>query len=175
MPRIPYAEDGQQAEAAKPVYEQLEKSMGLVPNVVKIIGHSGAATQAMGAVLDNYFNHLKIDTRTREIAYVTVARFNGCEYCQGHHVPLLKQEGLSESQIEQLGEKGFSSNDFSKAEQAIIRFAYETSRDVKASDEAMEALKSHFDNETLSEIAYVVAAANFIQRIGKNFGVELEM
>ena len=85
-----------------------------------------------------------------------------------------KQAGLSDAQIEQLDEKGFSSGDFSPAEQVVIRFAYETTRDVKCSDEAMNALKEHYDNKAIAEIAFVVATGNFIQRIGKNLGVELE-
>ena len=148
--------------------------MGVVPNVVKLLGHSGPATQALGTMLDVYFNQLSIDPKIREIAYLTVARHNACGYCQGHHVPLAKKSGLSEDQLDKLGEAGFDSDDFSAAEQAVIRFAYETTRDVKASDAAMEALKSHFDSKEIAEITFAIASGNFIQRVGKNLGVELE-
>lgn len=174
MPKIPYAEPGQEAEGAKPVYDQLKKGMGVVPNLVKLLGHSGPVTQAMGTNLDVYFNQLSLDPKLREIAYLTVARLNDCGYCQGHHVPAGKRAGLSDAQIGQLGESGFSSGDFSPAEQAVIRFAYETTRDVKASDEAVAALNEHYDHKQIAEIAFVVALGNFIQRIGKNLGVELE-
>ena len=174
MARIPYAEKGQEAEGATPVYQQMEQGLGLVPNVVKLLGHSGPATQAMGTLLDVYFNQLAISAKLREIAYLTVARYNGCAYCQGHHVPAAKQAGLNDSQIDQLDESGFDSGDFSEPERAVIRFAYETTRDVKCSDEAMAALASHFNNQEIAEIAYVVSCANFIQRIGKNLNVELE-
>jgi alkylhydroperoxidase family enzyme len=73
-----------------------------------------------------------------------------------------------------LGEEGFSSNKLAEAERAVVRFAYETSHSVAASDEALEQLKGHFAVPEIVEIAFVVAAANFIQRIGRNFGVELE-
>jgi len=142
--------------------------------VVKLLGHSGPATQGMGTLLDVYFNQLSLDAKTREITYLTVARYNGCAYCQGHHVPAGKQAGLTDAQIEQLDESGFDSGDFTEAERAVIRFAYETTRDVKASDAALDALKAHFSNEQIAEITYVVATGNFIQRVGKNLGVELE-
>ena len=174
MARIPYAEKGQEAQGATPVYQQMEQGMGLVPNVVKLVGHSGPVTQAMGTSLDVYFNQLSIDPKLRELAYLTVAKYNGCAYCQGHHVPAGKQAGLTDAQIEQLNESGFNSGDFSDAERAVIRFAYETTRDVKASDEAMDAVKAHYDNQQIAEITFVVACANFIQRVGKNLGVELE-
>lgn len=174
MARIPYAEKGQEADGATQVYQQMEQGMGVVPNVVKLLGHSGPATQAMGTMLNVYFNQLSISAKLREIAYLTAAKYNGCAYCQGHHVPAGKQAGLLDSQIEQLNENGFDSGDFSEPERAVIRFAYETTRDVKSSDEAMNALKSHFNNQEISEITFVVASGNFIQRVGKNLEVELE-
>lgn len=174
MPRIPYAEEGQEAQGAKTVYDSMKQGMGLVPNVVKLLGHSGPATQVMGTMLDAYFNQLEIDDKTREIAYLTVARLNGCGYCQGHHVPAGKRAGLSDAQIDQLDESGFDSGDFEPAERAVIRLAYETTRDVAASDAAFDALRSHFNDQEIAEIAFVIATANFVQRIGKNLGVELE-
>lgn len=174
MPRLAYAERGQEAEGAKPVYDQLEKDMGLVPNIVKLLGRSGPATQTLGRMLEAYFKELSIDPKLREMAYLTVARHNGCAYCQGHHVPLGRKAGLSEAQIEELDPSGFESDSFTPAERALIRFAYETSRDVEASDAAYEALSSHYGPEEITEIAFVVATANFIQRIGKNLGAELE-
>lgn len=174
MPRIAYVEPEEAAKSARLVYEQLEKQMGMVPNVVKILGRSGSVTQAMGTMLDVYFNQLAIPPKLREMAYLTVARHNGCSYCQGHHVPMGRKAGLSDAQIEELDPSGFESEAFNAGERAVIRFAYETSRDVEASDEAFEALKQHYSADEITEIAFVVAAANFIQRIGKNLGVELE-
>ena len=112
--------------------------------------------------------------RLREIAYVTVARLNDCVYCRGHHEPLARQAGLTDEQIDLLGEAGFASPLFSEAERAVIRFAHETTRQVKASDAVVDALKQHYATEQIVEIAFVVASANFIQRIGRNLGVELE-
>jgi AhpD family alkylhydroperoxidase len=174
MPQIAYAQEGHEAQGATPYYNAMKQGLGVVPNVMKLVGHSGPATETMGTMLDAYFNKLSIDAKLREIAYLTVAKYNGCGYCQGHHVPAGKQAGLSDGQIEQLNESGFNSSDFTSAEQAVIRFAYETTRDVAASQEALDALKKHYDEQAIAEIAFVVATGNFIQRIGKNLGAELE-
>jgi AhpD family alkylhydroperoxidase len=121
-----------------------------------------------------FFGELSIPPRVREIAYLTVAKHNGCAYCQGHHIPLAKQAGLSSEQIALLDRAGFNSEKLTEAERAVVRFAYETSHDVAASDEALKQLKRHFKLPEIVDIAFVVAAGNFIQRIGRNFGVELE-
>lgn len=174
MPRIPYAEKGEEAAEATPVYQELEKGMGIVPNLVKLVGHSGAATRGLGSVLRSYFGELSIPTRLREIAYLTASRHNGCHYCQSHHEGLAKQAGLSEAEIALLGPEGFESDRLAEAERAVVRFAWETSRDVEASDEAVEMLKRHYSNGEIAELAFVVGGANMIQRIGKNLGVTLE-
>jgi AhpD family alkylhydroperoxidase len=174
MPRTTYAHEGQEEPEATPVYQSLKKGFGMVPNVVKLLGHSGPATQAMGALLHAYFNKLSLPARLREISYLTVARANGCGYCQGHHVPMAKAAGLSEAQIALLGPEGFDSPQFSEAERAAIRFAYETTMLVAASGETVEALKRCFSPKEIAEFAFVAAAGNFIQRIGKNLGAELE-
>ncbi len=174
MPKIPYAEKGSEATDATPVYTQLEAEFGFVPNLLKILGHSGPATQAMGAVLDNFFHHLSLSPRIREMAYLTVARHNQCSYCVGHHSFFAKQTGMTDEEISLLGESGMTSIKFSAGEQAVIRFALETTKNVVASDEAQAELQKAFPLNQVVEIAFVVATANFIQRIGKNFGVELE-
>ena len=174
MPRIPFAEKGTEAQGATAVYAQLEAEFGFVPNLLKVLGHSGPATQAMGAVLDNLFHHLSLAPRIREMAYLTVAKFNQCAYCVGHHSFFAKQAGMTNEEIALLGESGVTSTHFSEGEQAVIRFALETTKTVSASDEALAGLRTAFPLSQVVEIAFVVATANFIQRIGKNFGVELE-
>ena len=174
MPKIPYAEKGKEAEGATAVYAQLEAEFGFVPNLLKVLGHSGPATQAMGAVLDNLFHHLSLAPRIREMAYLTVAKYNQCAYCVGHHSFFAKQTGMTNEEIALLGESGLSNAGFSEGEKAVIRFALETTKNVSASNDAHTELQKAFPLNQVVEIAFVVATANFIQRIGKNFAVELE-
>lgn len=109
------------------------------------------------------------------MAYLTVARYNQCAYCVGHHSFFAKQTGITDEEIALLGESGLTSPGFSEGEKAVIRFALETTKDVAASNEAHAELQKAFPLNQVVEIAFVVAAANFIQRIGKNFGIELEL
>lgn len=174
MPRISYAEEGTEANKATPVYANLKASFGFVPNLLKVIGHSGPATQAMGALLDAYFQHLSLTPRIREMAYLTVARSNECSYCIGHHTFMAKQAEITDEEISLLGVPGFTSEKLSAAERSVVQFAYETTKNVVASDEALDGLKKYYPPTQIAEIAFEVATANFIQRIGKNFGIELE-
>ena len=174
MSKIPYAEKGTEAKKATAVYATLEAEFGFVPNLLKVVGHSGAAAQAMGAVLDNLFHHLSLTPRIREMAYLTVATYNQCGYCFTHHSFFATHAGMTDEEIALLGESGLSSPVFLEEEKAVIRFALETTKNVAASDEAHVGLRKSFPIDQVVEIAFVVATANFIQRIGKNFGIELE-
>lgn len=174
MPRIPYAEPGTEAELATPVYESMKASKGMVPNLLKVVGHSGPVTQSMGNLLATYYKGLTIDLKTREAAYLTCASLNDCAYCQGHHRPAAKKAGFTPEQIEVLGEAGLESEHLTTQERSVVRFAYETTRRVVAREDAMIELKKHFSTQEIVEIAFVVALANFTQRIGRNFGIELE-
>jgi len=174
MPRIPYAEEGSEADGASPVYKELSASFGMVPNLVKLVGHSGPATQGLGALLRTHFQGLSLPADVREIAYLTASRFNGCSYCQAHHEPLARQAGVTDAEIQALDPARLESGELDDVKRAVARFALETTRDVVASDEAVEELKKHFRPAAIAEIAFVVGAANMIQRIGRNLGVELE-
>lgn len=174
MAKISYAEEGQEAEGATMVYQGAKMMMGLVPNILKIVGHSGPVTQAFGGMITAYFTQLELDPALREMAYLTAARYNGCDYCQSHHVPMDKEAGLDDTQIALLGKDGFDSDEFSAVERAVIRFAYETTENVTASDDIISELKAHLSEKELVELTFVVAMANFVQRIGKNLGIELD-
>ncbi|MEC4675014.1 MAG: hypothetical protein VST68_12570, partial [Nitrospirota bacterium] len=95
-------------------------------------------------------------------------------YCIRHHTFFAKQAGITEAEIALLGEPGFTIQQLNQAERAVVRFALETTKKVVASDEALAELKKAYNLTQIAEIAFVVATANFIQRIGKNLGVELE-
>ncbi len=85
-----------------------------------------------------------------------------------------KQTGMTDEEIALLGESGLTSAGFSEGEKAVIRFALETTKNVAASDNAHSELQKAVPLNQVVEIAFVVATANFIQRIGKNFSIELE-
>lgn len=174
MPHIAYAQEGHEAQGARPYYAAIKEKFGMVPNLVKLVGHSGPVTEGLVTLLDVYFAKLSLPPRIREIAYLTASKANRCGYCTGHHTPIAKQAGLTDEQIASLSDPATARSKLSAAEAAVVAFAFETTRDVAASDKAHAALREHFAPAAIVEIAFVVASANFIQRIGRNFGVELE-
>ena len=174
MPRTPYATPGTEAPGATPVYEGLKAQMGMVPNVVQLLGHSGPAAAGLAGVLDTLFNQLEVDPKLRELAYLVVAKTNESSYCIGHHTMFASEAGWSDDEIARIGPGAGTDTIFEPKGRAVAQFAEEVTRNVTASDEALDAIAEQLSPPEVADITFTVAAANLVQRVGKNLGAELE-
>ena len=84
MSRIPNLEKENAPENVVDLYDAVEKKLGLVPNMVKALGHSPAALQGYlglsGAVSGG-----TLRPAIREKIALLVAEINGCDYCLSAH------------------------------------------------------------------------------------------
>jgi alkylhydroperoxidase family enzyme len=70
--------------AAQPLLEAVNKQLGLVPNMFRVIGNSPAALEGYLG-LNGALAKGKIDAKTRERIALAVAEANGCDYCLSAH------------------------------------------------------------------------------------------
>jgi uncharacterized peroxidase-related enzyme len=82
----------------KHLFDGVKAKLGMVPNLMKVLGNSEAALQgylgfsgALGAGL--------LDPKIREEIAIAMAQANGCDYCLSAHTLLGKGAGLSEQQV----------------------------------------------------------------------------
>ena len=78
---IPAREDV--PEAAKPVLDAVDKQLGTVPNMFRLLAASPAVLQ--GFTANNGALARTLDVRTRERIALAVAQVNGCDYCLSAH------------------------------------------------------------------------------------------
>ncbi len=94
MPRLKTIEPDQAQDKTARMYEQVKKSMGKVPNILKGMGNSPAALgvylQAKGALAGGV-----LDKAEAEVIALVTAEVNGCEYCAAAHTGAAKVAGLS--------------------------------------------------------------------------------
>ena len=69
---------------SKPLFATLKKQLGVVPNLMKLIGHSPAALEGYLS-LNGALAKGMLDAKLRESIALTVAEYNGCEYCLSAH------------------------------------------------------------------------------------------
>ena len=70
--------------ASKPLLDAVHKQLGVVPNLMKVVGHSPAALEGYLS-LNGALAKGSLSVQLRERIALAIAEFNGCEYCLAAH------------------------------------------------------------------------------------------
>ena len=149
-------------EASKPLLDAVEKQLGVVPNVFRLVSLSPAALQ--GFLGMNGALAKTLDVKTRERIALAVAQINGCDYCLSAHTYL----GLNLAKIDAdeiaLNRNGGSSD--AKANVAVAFAAKVTKSRGNVSDADIQAVKAAgFTDAQIVEIVAVVSENVFTNLI----------
>jgi alkylhydroperoxidase family enzyme len=170
LARIPYF---------KPAEDDKEKKslQGTPPfdfNIFKIITHAPLklARKFIGlpaAVLTAG----KLDPILREMAITRAGVVCDSPYEVYQHRKFCKRVGMSQEKIKAL-DVGSSSPVFSELEKLILKFTEETVLLHKVTDETFDALREHFSDELMVELAMVVGCYMMISIFLNTFEVDIE-
>lgn len=133
------------------------------------------APEAVAAMreVNAYLDTASCDQKLRFLLEVRVSQINGCTYCIARH----KQQALSLGEDPQrLAALAHwrTSGQFTQRERAALRWAEEVTRIVesRASDEAYQALRNHFDDREIVDLTLVATSMNAWNRLAIAFGRE---
>ena len=148
-----------QAEGkAKELLDSVKQAMGATPNIFTTFANAPAALQAylnFNAALGGGV----LDAKLREQLAVTVAGFNGCNYCASAHVFLGGKAGVDREELV-ANSKGQSSDGKTQAAISFARALLE--KRGKVSDEDLAAVRAAgFSDEEIIEILGHVAMNTF--------------
>lgn len=90
MSRIAIPTVEQSAAAAKPLLAAVQQQLGVVPNLMKLVGTSPAALEGYLS-LNGALAKGKLSVQLRERIALAVAEYNGCDYCLSAHSYLATQ------------------------------------------------------------------------------------
>jgi uncharacterized peroxidase-related enzyme len=171
MALVSYVSNQNAGEKVKPVFEGMEKKLGAVPNVFRVMAHNPEMLEAFLA-LNAMLPKTKLDGKLRELAYIKTSELNGCDYCRHHHRALGKKAGLSDRQVAETAE--FEMSDaYSELEREVMRYAEEVTRHINVSDALFARLKQRLGDRELVELAMTVGIANFTNRLTETLRTEL--
>lgn len=175
--RIKLVEKQEVQAAVVPLYEELERTRGgSVPNLFKAFGYN----EKMLAPTIGVAGFVTIESRVpvvyKQIAYLAASRLNNCEYCLVRHATAARKAGLREDQIAALHQIGDLAENraFDQKEKLIIRYAEEITSRATCDPSVFAAMSGTFDDEEMAELTFVVAGANFFNRLVGALGIELE-
>lgn len=164
MPRFTIPTRDQAPSASQPVLDAVNRQLGVIPNLFRLVSHSPAALAGLTGLSGALGKTL--DVKTRERIAIATAQVNGCDYCLSAHTYLgLNLAKISAEEVA-LNRKGASGD--AKAD-AAVRFAAKVAQGRgKIGDEDLAAVrKAGYDNAQIIEIVAVVGE-NFLTNLFNN-------
>ena len=156
MSRIPTPASIETSPAAsQPLLAAVNKQLGSVPNLFRVVGNSPAALEGYLG-LNGALARGQIDAKTRERIALTVAELNGCDYCLSAHTYLGKNLAKLDDAELAANKNGQSSNPQASA---ALRFATAVVRERgHVSPAELEAVKAAgYNDAQVIEIVLLVA------------------
>jgi uncharacterized peroxidase-related enzyme len=158
----------QSPDASKPLLDAVKKQLGVVPNMMKLIGNSPAALEGYLS-LNGSVAKGKLSGQLREQIALATAEYNGCDYCLSAHSYLGTHVAkLSGDEIE-AARNGHSSD--AQAD-AALRFARKVAESHgRVSDTDLASLRiAGFDDAAVIEIVVNVALnvlTNYVNNVAQ--------
>lgn len=168
MSRISIPTVEQSAEASKPLLAAVQKSLGVTPNLMKLVGHSPAALEGYLA-LSGATGKGKLSAQLRERIALAIAEYNGCDYCLSAH-DYLGQNVAKLSRAELDAARDGHSEDAQV--EAALRFALQVAQTRgRVSDADLATLRlAGFDEASVIEIVVNVALnvlTNYVNNVAR--------
>lgn len=138
---------------AKVLLDNVKQAMGATPNLFTTFAHAPAALEAyLGMV--NALGNGALNPQLREQLAVTVAGFNGCNYCGSAHFFLGGKAGVSREELV-ANSKGQAGDEKTQAALTFARALLEKRGKVSNEDLASVRAAGFNDEETIEILAHV--------------------
>ena len=172
MAKIAYVEKENLPENLQSMYDGLQQKFGVVPNVIKAMANSPELLAGFMPFLGAALGPSRVSNDIKELAILTTTKLNGCTYCTAHHTAAGKRAGLSDEKIAAADDPTSAALD--DREKAVVQYATELAKNVAASEEALAAMRNHFDDGQIAEINMVCGVFHVLTRFADTFKVDLE-
>ncbi|CAH0130511.1 carboxymuconolactone decarboxylase family protein [Roseomonas sp. CECT 9278] len=159
-------------EAAQPLLNAVQKQLGVVPNLFRLVANSPAALEGYLG-LNGALAKGSLDARTRERIALAVAQVNGCSYCLSAHSYIGKNMAkLDDAEI--AANRAGGSTD--PRADAAVRFAVkvvEQRGHVSDTDLAAVRMAGYSDAQVVEIILHVAlnTLTNYVNEVG---GTEID-
>lgn len=88
----------QATEQSRNIFENIEKNVGMLPNIYAVIGNSSNALSSYLSFAEAQKNG-SFNAKEREAISLAVSEENGCNYCLSAHTVMAKMSGFSPEEI----------------------------------------------------------------------------
>jgi AhpD family alkylhydroperoxidase len=173
MARISYATTSQAKGDAHDVLVQMRERGREILNLHRAVARSPSSLRNFLRLGTSLLVHGQLPPNLRELAILRIAQLTGADYEWAHHVPLAKQAGVSDAQVQALPDWR-SSEAFNPRERSVLAYAEAvvTTRDV--SDDVFEAVRSQLGEDDVVELTLVCGYWNMVACLLLALKIDLE-
>ncbi len=156
MTRIPQLTNRDQVAAeARPIFDAIAASRGTVRGPFSVLMHSPEVAGRTAHLGTFVRSESSLAPDIREITVMTAARECECAYEWAAHVVSAREAGVSDATIEVIKQR-LPVDSLPPREQALVRYARETVRDHKVSDNTFEAVHGLLGDRGMAELTVAV-------------------
>jgi uncharacterized peroxidase-related enzyme len=161
-------------EEIRDVYERYANGYGPFRNQVGVFAHLPSAVKHLMGLLLELRAQKNVPFRYIELAVVAVSKLNECDYCVGHHKPLLVVEGVSAEGVDNILNYQDSA-ELSEVDKLVVEYAIAvTNAPQKIRDNVFERLGRHFSEAQIVELTLRIALCGFFNRFNDALQVDDE-
>ena len=168
MARLPYADLS--APAAQPLVERIVAERGSVLHLYQMLLHSVPLAEGWLGFLTAVRHKCGLAGAIRELVIMRVAALNGAQYEADQHAPIALKEGMTQAQIDALGDWA-ASDLFSDQERAVLALTDTMTKKVQVPAETLAAVRQYFDDTGVVELVGTIAAYNMVSRFIEALGI----
>ncbi|MFQ5826668.1 MAG: carboxymuconolactone decarboxylase family protein [Dehalococcoidia bacterium] len=173
MARVSYVEKEGAPPEVREIFERMESRGARVLNLYKVVAHSRGVLRSFVRLGNALLQHAQLDPRLRELAILRIATVTGSEYEWSQHLPFAREVGVSQEQIEDIGDWQRSRH-FDHGDRAVLRYVDEVAQRVKVSDRVFADLRQHLDEVSIVELTLSIGFWGMVARLLVPLGVEVE-
>jgi alkylhydroperoxidase family enzyme len=144
-----------------------------VPNVVKALSNSPGLASKVFPLANYFMNQSKLDPRVRELAVLMLMTRCNCEYGFVRHIEIAKKCGLSQEQIDNVGNYQ-SSSLFTADDKVILRYAEELTTNARVDDDLYARAEKLVGKDHIVDLTGAIAFWNMMARNLNALQVTLE-
>ncbi|MBI4447264.1 MAG: peroxidase-related enzyme [Acidobacteria bacterium] len=161
-------------EDIKAVYDQVERSLGFVPNFIKTLAHSDNHLQPVAGFYTRLIGETALSEKIRQLAILKTCKVQKCQYTVAQHTALAKKAGWTDEQIAAMD--SYNASDlFTYYEKEVLELAERVTTDPEEiSQEFWTQLDNHFTSNEVVELITFISFYNMLNRIILSIQIEPE-
>lgn len=169
--RIEGVPDRRAGLVARSAYSYSRRAVGQVLEPSRIFAHHPTLMAGYGALEYATEKADRVPSELKALAATKAAALTGCEFCIDLGSSHATETGVSEAKLRALPDYA-TSHEFSDVERLVLDLAVGMTRTpVDVSDALFTALRRHFDEAQLVELASEIATENYRARFAWAFGI----